>query len=114
MRFPRMTMRRWIVAVVVIGTMIGGGVLVIRQRRDYFLYLAQSHHKEEASSMARGTALKSRLSSTSEMSTEIGQLYRDYDRMMDRVNHHAALAHKYENAARYPWLSVEPDPPEPE
>ena len=82
--------------------------------RDYFLTLAQSHQKEAASSMARGTALKSRLGSKSEMSTEIGQLYRDYDRMMDRADHHAAMAHKYEHAARYPWLPVEPDPPEPD
>ena len=49
MRFPRMTMRRWIVAVVVvIGSMIGGGVLLIRQRRDYFRTPAQSHHNEVA------------------------------------------------------------------
>jgi hypothetical protein len=27
--------------------------------------------------------------------------------------HHASLARKYERAARYPWLSLEPDPPEP-
>jgi hypothetical protein len=26
--------------------------------------------------------------------------------------HYAALARKYERAARYPWLPVEPDPPE--
>ena len=115
MRFPRMTMRRWIVAVVVvIGPMIGGGVLLIRQRRDYFLTLAQLHHNEVAPSMARGTALKSRLGSISGMSPEIGQIYRDYDRMMDRANHHTAMAHKYEHAARYPWLPVEPDPPEPD
>jgi hypothetical protein len=110
-----MTMRRWIIAVVVvIGPMIGGGVLLIRQRRDYFLTLAQLHHNEVAPSMARGTALKSRLGSISGMSPEIGQIYRDYDRMMDRANHHTAMAHKYEHAARYPWLPVEPDPPEPD
>jgi hypothetical protein len=117
-RFPRMTTRRWMVAVTVIGLMIGlmigGAVLRIRQRREYFLTLAQSHHNEEASSMARGTALKSRSGSISEISSEIGQLDRDYERMMDRANHHAAMAHKYEHAARYPWLSVEPDPPAPE
>jgi hypothetical protein len=27
---------------------------------------------------------------------------------------HAALAEKYRQAALYPWLPVEPDPPEPE
>ena len=114
MRFPRMRTWRWMAAVAVIGLMIGGGVLLIRQRRDYFLALAQSHHNEEASSKARGTALKSRLGSTSEMSAEVGQLYRDYERMTDRADHHAAMARKYEHAARYPWLLVEPDPPEPD
>jgi hypothetical protein len=115
-RFPRMTTWRWMVAVAVIGLMIGGagGALLIRQRRDYFLTLAQSHQNEAASSMARGSALKSRLGSTSGMGIEIGQLYRDYDRIKDRADHHAAMAHKYEHAARYPWLLVEPDPPEPD
>jgi hypothetical protein len=30
------------------------------------------------------------------------------------ADHHAALKRKYERAARYPWLTIEPDPPEPE
>jgi hypothetical protein len=34
--------------------------------------------------------------------------------MMDRANHHTAMAHKYEHAARYLWLPIEPDPPEPD
>jgi hypothetical protein len=29
------------------------------------------------------------------------------------AKHEAALCRKYERAARYPWLRVEPDPPEP-
>jgi hypothetical protein len=31
----------------------------------------------------------------------------------ERDRWHAALAAKYDHAARYPWLSVEPDPIEP-
>jgi hypothetical protein len=31
-----------------------------------------------------------------------------------RADYQAALKTKYERAARYPWLPVEPDPPEPE
>ena len=115
MRLPRMTTRRWIVAVAVavIGLTIGGGVW-LKQRRDYFLSLAQSHQKEVDSSTARGKALKSRFDSTSGMTIEeIMHLHRDYDRMTDRADHHASLARKYEHAARYPWLPVEPDPPEP-
>ena len=114
MRLPRMTMRRWMMAVAAIGLMIGGGV-VLKQRRDYFLSLAQSHQKEVASSTARGNALKSRFGGTAGMTVEeITRLHDDYERMMDRADHHASLARKYEEAARYPWLPVEPDPPEPE
>jgi hypothetical protein len=31
-----------------------------------------------------------------------------------KAAYHAALVRKYEYAARYPWLPVLPDPPEPE
>ena len=31
-------------------------------------------------------------------------------RYKDRVNYFARLRQKYEHAARYPWLPVEPDP----
>lgn len=31
-----------------------------------------------------------------------------------KADYHACLREKYERAARYPWLPVEPDPPEPE
>ncbi len=117
MRLPQMTTRRWIIVVAVIGLMIGlmiGGGVWLKQRRDYFLSLVQSHQKEVASSTARGKALKSRFASASGMSNEaIMDLQRDYDLMTDRADHHASLVRKYEQAARYPWLLVGPDPPEP-
>jgi hypothetical protein len=34
--------------------------------------------------------------------------------LMRRIAYQAKLAEKYEHAARYPWLPVAPDPPEPE
>jgi hypothetical protein len=109
-----MRTQRWIIAVAAIGLIIGAGVL-LKQRRDYFLALVQSHQKEVASSTARGNALKSRFGGTSGMTVEeITRLHDDYGRMMDRADHHASLARKYEEAARYPWLPVEPDPPEPD
>jgi hypothetical protein len=102
------------IAIAAIGLMIGGLVL-LKQRRDYFLSLVQSHQQELDSSAARGQALKSRFGRASGMTTEeIMHLHNDYDRMMERADHHASLARKYERAARYPWLSVEPDPPDPE
>ena len=85
-----------------------------RHTSTLLLSLVQSHQKEVASSTARGEALKSRFGGTSGMTIEeIMRLHRDYDRMMDRADHHASLVRKYEHAARYPWLPVEPDPPEP-
>jgi hypothetical protein len=36
------------------------------------------------------------------------------ERSRRRAAHHAALKHKYEHAARFPWRPIEPDPPEPE
>ena len=38
---------------------------------------------------------------------EIGPLLR-------RRDYHAAMKAKYERLARYPWLAVDPDPPEPD
>ena len=38
---------------------------------------------------------------------EIGPLSR-------RRDYHAAMKAKYERLARYPWLAVDPDPPEPD
>jgi hypothetical protein len=32
---------------------------------------------------------------------------------MRRADYLTALASKYQHAARFPWLPVEPDPPEP-
>jgi hypothetical protein len=41
----------------------------------------------------------------------------DWDKFAElsaaRAAYHTALVQKYERAARYPWLPVEPDPPEP-
>ena len=114
MRLPRMTTRRWMVVVAVIGLLVGGGVR-LKRRRDYFLSLARSHAQKMPSSTAEGKALRSRFGSTSRMSgEEILLLSRDFDRLRNRADHHAALRRKYERAARYPWMSVEPDPPEPE
>jgi hypothetical protein len=32
---------------------------------------------------------------------------------LSTADYHAAMARKYERAAPFPWLTVEPDPPEP-
>ena len=37
----------------------------------------------------------------------------DAEQATRRAAYHASLKRKYERAARYPWLPVEPDPPPP-
>jgi hypothetical protein len=36
------------------------------------------------------------------------------DKHWHLIDWHASMVRKYDHAARYPWLPVEPDPPEPE
>jgi hypothetical protein len=43
----------------------------------------------------------------------VSPLWRD-ELWRDEMRHLKRLAAKYKHAARYPWLPVEPDPPEPE
>jgi hypothetical protein len=97
MRLPRMTTRRWMIAVLVFG--LGMGAIVggdqLKRRRNYFLYRARFH------------AL------TVDVWKEAGWPALDpSDRPI--IEYDAAMARKYWRAARYPWLPVEPDPPDPD
>jgi len=83
--------------VVVVAMLIGGAIggYRIRQRRRYFDLLVQVH----------------------ESRADFCTSFRDHHvdpSFMDRVaDHERAIARKYRHGARYPWLSVEPDPPWP-
>lgn len=88
MRMPRFRIRTIMVAVAVVAIPLG----VCMERRSRFLGLAAQHN-------------------------ESGIIY--VSTYMDRSAYgasewHRLLADKYERAARYPWLPVEPHPPEPE
>jgi hypothetical protein len=102
MRLPRMTTRRWMVAVVVAGILC-----LLEHRRRSFSSLAVYHDSKTWHSMAtfRGVANHVYLDANDREMTPDG---------VKRSAWHAALAEKYRQAALYPWLPVEPDPPEPE
>ncbi len=96
MRLPRMTTRRWMVAVAVVAfaipaARIGNQWLAYRQKAVYHAEVAE-----------RGSIL-------------FLEFYAKYARRLrpKHVAYHAALARKYDYAARHPWLAVEPDPFEP-
>ena len=93
MRLPRMTTRRWMVAVAVVG--------VLMARIDYAVQLTQlaAYYRWRAAHLRPAEQGFGRPACRNE------------------VGDHAAaerlgrLADRYEYAAGYPWLLVEPDPP---
>ena len=105
---PRMTTRRWMIAVAIVGVGIGAGMLLVRSRR--YAAVAAFH--------AQGEAECWRIIAADEgnrLDTAIWKDWLAYARRSRKLFlYHAALRRKYEWAARRPWLPVEPDPPEPE
>ena len=105
MRLPRMTTRRWMIAVAVVGLLC-----LLGHRRRAFESRATYHesrqiHIIEGSGWLPGEQPE-------------GCVYFDgHGRRMTREevrlsDWHKSLADKYRRAALYPWLPVEPDPPE--
>jgi hypothetical protein len=83
---PRLTIRRLMVAVAIAGVLIAGWVEV--GRRCVRSLAIADHHSWGADSA-------------------IGFISRG------KIAWHGEMQAKYERAARYPWLPVSPDPPEP-
>jgi hypothetical protein len=98
-----MTLRRWMIVVAVVGLAIGGaiGSIRLKRRRDDFIARAGRHSSATAKfkSWAGTTRVRSK---------------RILAFISQNLEYHAAMAAKYEHAARYPWSFVEPDPEEPD
>ena len=101
MQLPRMTRRRWMVVVAVAALLLGA--VAILRRRAHFQVLADYHAE-----MARHARF------------DHGSIIRPNGAYVhiplaapSLVDYHEDMARKYERAARYPWVPVEPDPPEP-
>jgi hypothetical protein len=97
MRLPRvrLTVRGLMVAVAIVGVVYG----VMIERHSRFRKLA-SRHQAEGEKL-----LKMPIISFSGS---------EDDPVVRRFEWHYSRQLKYERAARYPWLPVAPDPPEPE
>ncbi len=87
---PRFTVRRLMLVVAVAGLAIGGGMWVHNLSRLSGYYAARARKHRTIELAMRTTAW-----------------------FKSRADHHKSVALKYDQASRYPWLSVEPDPPEP-
>jgi hypothetical protein len=85
-------------------TALAMGIAVIAWRRSLLQRLA-AHHDTEARSIrpsVNGDFMP--FGVTIQVSPEAAAL----------ADYHERLAEKYREAARHPWLPVEPDPPEPQ
>jgi hypothetical protein len=91
MRLPRMTTRRWMVAMVIVAVALEGTM----ERRNRFRKITDYHRAESKK-------LASRLKCFA--MTELD---------WQPIEWHEWMRLKYDRAARYPWLPLEPDPPRP-
>ncbi len=125
MRRPRMTISRWMTAVAIVAIALGVDRMVRRAGR--MRTRAAFHGREErqaTEALSRPGAIRgvaadlvhhrhrwdlggARFEETNELFDEM------FASEQRRADYHGAMRRKYERAARYPWLPVEPDPPEP-
>jgi len=107
MRLPRMTTRRWMIAVAVVGLVLTG--LDLERRRSRYRGLA-AHYRTLVAGVQEieGGPLAGKM-----FRNPPGKSYAVVE-SRDLVQFRRTMAAKYERAARYPWLPVPPDPPPPE
>jgi len=103
---PRMTTRRWMLAVATVAMLCAGGLTIYR-RSAHFQALAE-HHGSKAGVLQLtgpngGPAGEIRILGINDV--PINRKLADW---------HLELRDKYRAASRRPWLPVPPDPPPPE
>ncbi len=103
MRLPRMTTRRWMAVVAVVGLLMGLAIVGYRlkQWHSYFVARAVHHRSMEVVFKSFGGTL---LANSNRIRASVSE----------NLGYHVAMARKYRHAARFPWLSIAPDPPEPQ
>jgi hypothetical protein len=97
MRLPRMTMRRWMIAVVL-------AALILAAAR---LLLLSTAYRERAGQYQLGLLGSTPMLMGPNGSHSLNRRPSAHDLWAER------MAEKYLHASRFPWLPVEPDPPEP-
>jgi hypothetical protein len=114
MRFPRMTTRRWMVLVAIVGVVLTG-LRLWQLRREYLLLSRLCEAKEEASRAHAewGQMAARRLARGARAGDQLQATLRSQDIEQRRAEFFADLKVKYTRAAERPWIPVPPDPPEP-
>jgi hypothetical protein len=107
-RLFRMTTRRWMIAVAVAALIMTRAE--VRRRQHEYQRLA-AYHKKERSLIVAG---RGRTSGEIEIWLRHDPSKRSWRLSSVReAAYHSAMGEKYERSARYPWLPVETDLPEP-
>jgi hypothetical protein len=110
---PRLTTRRWMIAVAVVAILIGA-VLEVHRRSRRFARLAAYHSNLSLEHFHTQMALGVDPLPLEPVPPAGPGAARYLRREKALVRYHSELTAKYERAARYPWLPVTPDPPEPD
>jgi hypothetical protein len=103
-----MTTRRWMIAVAAVAVMLAAALfrrhLSLRERGDY-------HARREGDLASRARKRQLALDFANRI-PEMAAYLRAYAACEAAIGAwHARLKEKYRRAARYAWLSIEPDPP---
>jgi hypothetical protein len=119
MRFPRLTIRRLMLAVAGLAVLFGFAAWMIRmtERSNRFTRLANRHAQEfhrHRGNVESYPVLAAPLEKAGMSEADIVDFLGGIERDVRLRDYHATLKAKYERLAFYPWLSAEADPPEPE
>ncbi len=123
MRLLRMTTRRWMVTVAVIGVMSGGvvGGVRLKRRHDgfqararFYIQYESSWKKMEGIACAHLQGLEEQSAAAEPRPDLVADWKENIKECRRWAVYNAGMARKYRHAARFPWLPVEPDPPLPD
>ena len=102
MRLPRMTTRRWMIAIAILAILLAPVAIELPRRRARFRALAAHYRAKELIAPFRYLSITF---------NEWQSLQKRWPRLRP---YYALMRKKYEFAERYPWLPVDSDPPEPQ
>ncbi|MBV9510926.1 MAG: hypothetical protein JO303_11665 [Caulobacteraceae bacterium] len=111
MRLPRYRVRTLMIAVAIAGA-VGGAWTALGRRRERFERLGWYHRGQVVSILFGAPGADGRYVYEPTDHGQSGELITARQKRLDRW--HEAMAQKYWQAARYPWLPVARDPPRPE
>lgn len=114
---PRFTIRQMMIIVATLAATFGLAISVIRSSHSAAIYQQRVREHASQASLCRDLSEKADRFWTERVHAKDPENweYREAAEWVRRLcDYHELMTQKYERAARYPWLPVEPDPPMPE